>query len=286
MQASWLGRNALAPVQMWSATKIFPMLRTVIKAQAASPRSKPEHWRIPGAGPITEVFDSIVSYRQGGSRSNRLARTLKQFDTPGTLEGWLQSVTGNRSLQFRGGYGESPTVARPTLVDEATGQTLLKASGSDHTGRNLVSAYDLCRTLSNLAWHPQMSPSQRIAGLQQSGANALVQALGTDSARFVDVALEELGLQNRLEDLVVLSKLGFGLSDERNRWESVYSAFVSFRDRETGRSHQLSLALKGHHAPEGPRPAVELDSRMATQVALILQKVVTGQLIPSETAPT
>ena len=86
---------------------------------------------------------------------------------------------------------------------------------------------------------------------------------------------------------MVLSKLGFGLSDQRNRWESVYSAFVSFRDRQTGRSHQLALALRGHHATEGTRPAVELDSRMASQVALILQKVVTGEFFVSnlETVP-
>lgn len=287
LQARWLGRNARTPAQMWSATKTFPMMRAVIKAQQKSPLSKPEDWSIPGAGKLPEIFESIVSYRQGGSRSNRLARTLKQFDSPVGQENWLKGVTGNQELQFRGGYGESPTVTRPTLVDQSNGSTLLTASGSDHTGSNLVSAYDLCRTLTNLAWHPHMNPQQRLPGLQQAGADTLVRALGTDSARFVDVALEELDLKDRLDNLVVLSKLGFGLSDQRNRWESVYSAFVSFRDRQTGRSHQLALALRGHHATEGTRPAVELDSRMASQVALILQKVVTGEFFVSnlETVP-
>ncbi len=284
LQARWLGRNALTPAQMWSATKTFPMMRAVIKAQQKSPRSNPEHWSIPGAGKLTEVFDAIVSYRQGGSRSNRLARTLKQFDSPVGQENWLKGLTGNQKLQFRGGYGESPSVARPSLVDQSNGSTLLKASGSDHTGSNLVSAYDLCRTLTNLAWHPLMNPQQRLPGLQQAGADTLVRALGTDSARFVDVALEELDLKDRLDHLVVLSKLGFGLSEERKRWESVYSAFVSFRERQTGRSHQLALALRGHHATEGTRPAVELDSRMASQVALILQKVVKGELPVSTSA--
>lgn len=273
----WLGRRATAPEQMWSATKTFPMLRVAIRAQATSPPlPKLENCRI-GSRPLNKIFDSIVSYDEGASASNAWARCLKQFDTPQGLENWLKACTGNTGSRFRGGYGVAPTVARPTLVDSSTGKTLLRASGADHTGENLVSAYDLCRMLGNQAWHPHLTAETRIPGLQQSGADTLTNSLGKDSARFVDVSLQALGLKDRLENVVVLSKLGFGFSDTRKQWESIYSAFVALTDKQTQKSHQFALALRGRHAP-GSQAAVELDSRMAASVAQIIRRVVDGDL--------
>lgn len=272
LRSRWVGRNALEPAQMWSATKTFPMTRVAVKASGA----KLENCTLTGGLPLTRAFDAIVSYRDGGSASNRHARTLKHFDTPAGLESWLHRSTGNPTSTFRGGYGEPASIARPTLKEGD--KTVLTASGFEHKGENLVSAYDLCRMLSNTAWHPHLRPESRLPGLQQAGADTLARALGTDSARFVDVSLEALGLQDRIENPVVLSKLGFGLSDSRKRWESVYSAFVSFTDKQTGETHQLAMALRGHHEPSGPRPAVELDARMAASVAQIIQQVVDGKL--------
>ncbi len=273
LKTRWVGRNALEPAQMWSATKTFPMIRVAVKANTANLEKCTLN---PGKVPLTRAFDAIVSYREGGSASNRHARTLKHFDTPAGLESWLQRSTGNQTLTFQGGYGEPASIARPVLMEGD--KTVLQASGFEHKGQNLVSAYDLCRMVSNVAWHPQLKPESRLPGLQQAGADTLTRALGTDSARFVDVSLDALGLKDRIENPVVLSKLGFGLSDQRQRWESVYSAFVSFTDKSTGETHQLALALRGHHAPGGERPAVELDARMAASVAQIIKQVVDGKL--------
>lgn len=91
------------------------------------------------------------------------------------------------------------------------------------------------------------------------------------------MSLQALGLKNRVQDGVVLSKWGFGLSDVRNQWESAYSAFVALTDKDTQKSHLFALAPRGRHAP-GPEAAVQLDSRVAASVAQIIQRVVEGSL--------
>lgn len=278
LHTRWLGRNATTPAQMWSATKAYPMVRTTIRANQVAPQTPLERCRLADSSqsvPVTEAFDAIVSYRQGGSASNRLARTLKHLHTPEGLEGWLKATTGNQNLTFRGGYGEPPSMARPTLKDGAA--TLLASPGQEHKGANLVSAYDLTRMMAHLGWHYRLPAEKRLPDLADHGADTLARAFGTDSARFLEAAWEALGLADRIENPVVLSKMGFGLSDERNQWEEVYSAFIQFTDKQTGRSHQLALALKGFKAP-GERAAQKLDARMATEIALLTQKVVDGQL--------
>ena len=272
LTARWEGRHAIDPVQMWSATKTFPMLRVTVQAAGSSPESRLEDCQLAPELPITQAFDDIVSYRRGGSASNQHARTLKHFDTPENLENWLKSLTGSSQLSFRGGYGEPASHSQPQLRDTKLDRVVLQSAGAEHKGNNLVSAYDLCRVISNLAWHPHLPEESRIGGLPKSGFSTLSRALGTDSARYVEVALEELGVKDRVRDLVVLSKLGFGLSDQRQRWEAVYSAFVSYRDVQSGEVHQLALALRGNHAPEGDLSAVELDARMAASVAQILAR--------------
>lgn len=60
--------------------------------------------------------------------------------------------------------------------------------------RNLVSAYDLVRMISMLGWHHQLSQNTRLPGAQWSSLATLVEGLGQDTARYIDVALEQLGL--------------------------------------------------------------------------------------------
>jgi hypothetical protein len=279
---TWLGRNALEPVQMWSATKIIPMTHTVVKANQAHPTTSlddakvtdPSGAREPIA--IPAAFDAIVSYRQGASMSNQLARMFKQFDTPAELEGFLQNTTGNRATTFRGGYGEPPYIESPQLRD-ASGTEVLKAAGEDHRGDNFVSAYDLCRLMTQVAWHPHLAAGLRLPGAVQSGIDTLVRGLGTDSARFTDVAFESLGLQDRVQDPVIISKLGFGLSDIRKQWEQVYTAYVQFKDAQSGQTFVAAMALRG--ARPGPNEAaLELDARMATEVTRIIDRLVDGTL--------
>lgn len=264
-KGAWLGRDALAPVQMWSATKIWPMARLATTVQPAGALDSCTIESPDGAEAISvgEAFESIVSYRQGVSLSNSLARTLKHFDTPEQLERWVQSQTGNAGLTFRGGYGDAAYIAQPVLKE--AGVPLLVGSGHEHRGENLVSAYDLCRTFAEFGWRAETP-----------GFEPLIRALGTDSARYVDVALEALNLQDRVQDLVVVSKLGFGFSDKRQQWEDVYAGFVAFKDAHTGKQVELSLALRAVKAPDSDRAPMELDARMATEVARIIDKALQG----------
>ncbi|MGV8122411.1 MAG: hypothetical protein AB2L14_21845 [Candidatus Xenobiia bacterium LiM19] len=230
--------------------------------------------------PITlpAAFDAIVSYRMGSTMSNSLARMCKQFDTPDGMESWLHGISGNHSTEFRGGYGAAPYFSCPRLTDKSTGKTVLKASGADHQGNNFVSAYDISRVMSMIAWNARMGPEAAIPHINQSSVDTLVRALGTDSARFVDVALDAMGLKGRIRDPVIISKLGFGLSDIRKQYEEVYSAYVQFTDSSTGKPYQVAMTLRGGKPPESPGAAMELDARMATQVALIIQRLMDGTL--------
>ncbi len=106
----------------------------------------------------------------------------------------------------------------------------------------------------------------------------MVRALGTDSARFADAAIDALGLKDRVRDLVIISKLGFGLSDTRKQFEEVYTSYIQFTDSPTGRPCQVAITLRGAKPPSTSRAAMELDARMATQVALILQRLLDGSL--------
>lgn len=274
----WLGRKALESAQLWSATKVFPMLRTCVQAGSQTPLAQASIQDSKGAVslPLQQVFDSIVSYREGTQTSNAHARMLKHFDTPWASQNWLHSCTGNRHSEFQGGYGHAATIARPLLVDDQ-GNPLLAAAGAEHKGRNLVSVYDLCRTMGQLGWDAHLPTESKLEGVT-SGLPMVQKALGQDSARFLEAAWEALGLDGRIENPVVLSKMGFGLSDERGQWEEVYAAFVQFGDRQTGRQHQFSLALKVAQKPQGDRTPQELDALMATQIALVVQKIIQGEV--------
>jgi hypothetical protein len=282
MHTRWSGRAAMEPVQMWSATKSIPMAQVVVKANQASPGTSLDRAIITdprGHGTISvpAAFDAIVSYRQGDDASNQLARTLKQFDTPAGLEGWLHGLTGNTRTVFRGGYGEPPRISRPILTDGDTHKAVLEASGQDHNGDNLVSAYDLCRLMSLVGWNSHLPAAARLPGAQQAGIDTLVKGLGTDSARFGDVALQALNMQDRVQDPVILSKLGFGWSDTHHDWEQVYSAFIQFTDKTTHKPYSIALALRG--TATGPsESALQQDARIATAVTLILDQTLAGQL--------
>lgn len=274
----WLGRNPLESAQMWSATKVFPMMRCCVQAGPQAPLQGARIQDRSGGHsmPLEKVFDSIVSYREGTQTSNAHARMLKHFDTPWATQRWLHDWTGNRKSEFQGGYGSSATLAQPFLLSEQ-GQTLVPPSGAEHRGRNQVSAYDLCRSMAQLGWQSKLPLGSQLPGLE-AGTPLLQSALSLDSARFLEAAWEALGLEDRLENPVVLSKMGFGLSDERGQWEEVYTAFVQFGDRQTGRQHQFCLALKLARKPQGDRTPQELDALTATQVALVVDKLVKGTL--------
>jgi hypothetical protein len=109
--------------------------------------------------------------------------------------------------------------------------------------------------------------------------------MGLDAARLTDVALEELGLQDKITSPVIISKLGNGVTKIRNRAEAVYVALVQFANPNAGRADDFitfSMAIKGAKRLEprdAKREVVELDARMATEVTEIIRRAVAGELV-------
>lgn len=245
LSTRWLGRDALVERQMWSSTKFIPLLNVVARANAFAPEADIDRARVRRAGStgrglsFHELAAGIMSYDNRIATSNALAVMFKQFETPERLEKWTQQMTGNQQLSFQGRYGEVPFIQQPELWNAHTKQVLLKAAGTSHSGQNLVSTYDLTRLLSMLGWHWQLPATGRILNLQGHSAESLIRAMGVDTARYVDVAFETLGLQPWVRSPVIISKSGFGRSDERDRTELTYSALVQFSLPRTGRNGSM-----------------------------------------------
>jgi hypothetical protein len=111
--------------------------------------------------------------------------------------------------------------------------------------------------------------------------------MGQDTARYVDVAIVSLGLSYFIDNPVVISKMGFGYSDQRKQTELTYTACIQFVDR-LATSHDMSLpklrsvnmTLRAVLNLQDPvREALEIDARMAATVAEILRRIVTEELI-------
>ncbi|MEL7227079.1 MAG: hypothetical protein AAGL17_20165, partial [Cyanobacteria bacterium J06576_12] len=106
-------------------------------------------------------------------------------------------------------------------------------------------------------------------------------------ARYVDIALDTLGLSGDVKAPVILSKSGFGRSDERDRTELTYSALVQFALPRPGASdptasHQnysfgLTL-IAAEQTGDGNQEARFVDALMAAEVTEVVKRVVTGQL--------
>lgn len=291
-QTRWLGRQALSNVELWSATKIIPLLHVVSQINTRFLQADIDNELVrPRRGSKGYSFHQlaldIVNYNQSIGSSNSLAAMLKQFDTPQNLENWLKSITGNTTLVFRGRYGEGAFIAVPELWDQSLKQVVLAGSGSSHRGNNTLSTYDLTRLMTMLAWHTHLPPNAQLPGAQWHSLESLVRALGADSARYVDVAIARLGLSRHLTSPVVISKLGFGRSAIRHRTELVYTAYVQFLDRHPCQTAQatpprwrsLGLTLiSAKKLGNGDREATELDARMAAEVTELLRRLVTDEL--------
>jgi hypothetical protein len=111
--------------------------------------------------------------------------------------------------------------------------------------------------------------------------------MGQDTARYVDTAIAALGLPYFIDAPVVLSKMGFGYSDQRKQSELTYTACIQFVDR-LALSHDLplpklrsvSMTLRAAINLKDPvQESLEIDARMAATVAEILRRIVTEELI-------
>lgn len=291
IQARWLGRNALSNVECWSSTKIIPLLNVVSQVNSNSPATDIDNCLVRAVGsqggfPFHQLAADITSYQNKIANSNTLGVTFKQFNSPENLEDWVKKITGNKNLTFRGRYGQLPFIQSPQLFDQKLKKVVLTAGSPNHRGSNSISLYDLARFASMLGWHHHFFQEGRLPGAQWDSLESVVRAMGKDAARYVEVAINKLGLESVIRSPVIISKLGNGRSSIRDRYEIVYVALVQFVDKrpksegKPAKLRTLSMALLAAKDLNNPdREAKELDARMAAEVTEILRRVVTEELI-------
>ena len=292
LQSWWLGRKAIDPRQMWSATKFVPLLNTIARANSVSSTTDIDRCRIRRAGgqggfPFHSLAKSIMTYDNRVATSNALAALFKRFETPARLELWMQELTGNGGLAFQGRYGETAFIDNPELWDPIAKQLLLKSPVKSKWGENLVSTYDLTRLITMAGWHWRLASASRLPDVQTHSLESVVRAMGADTARYVDVAIEALGLNGLVRSPAIISKSGFGRSDERDRTELTYCALVQFslpRPAATDptaayQSYSLGFTLiAAQDAGDPNEEARYVDALMAAEVTELLRRVVTMTL--------
>jgi hypothetical protein len=234
----------------------------------------------PGSSqPIDEKFDDLfvdmVSYRneiapsKGVERSNQIAHMFKHLCNSGEpdVQQWVSRLTGNDDLQFLGGYGFDALINAPELY--ANVGPLVKARDPGSSS-NCVSAYDLVRVITMLGWHNSLPSTARLPDAQWHRLSSLIKGLGTDTARYMDVALHELGLEQQILSPVILSKLGFGTLNKGTD-ALTYVAVVQFIDPRSSprqlRSFAFALRIPTF-AALGPTH----DAKMASEVTELLRR--------------
>ncbi|WP_218616963.1 hypothetical protein [[Phormidium ambiguum] IAM M-71] len=282
----WLGRNAFTKGQFWSATKIFPILNVVSRVNGNSPSTDVDDCVIRDRDrrkrdvPFYELVWDVVSYCDRIASSNSLAAMFKRFETRQGLENWLKKITGNKNLEFRGGYGEPPYLSRPEIYDLKQKKVVLSATAEGTPGENLVTAYDLTRCITMLGWHQHLPSEVKFPNAQWNSLESIVRAMGTDACRYTDLAIKKLRLDKFISSPVIISKLGNGYSNSRNRYEIVYVMLIQFGDKlfqsenNSAKLRSFALTLRG-----ASKNAVKLDARMAAEVTEIFRRLVTNELI-------
>lgn len=231
----WLGKKALTPVQFWSSTKFIALLNLASQLYTQNQTADLDNCVIKSCAeaqgiPLIELMIDMMSYNCQYGSSNSIAAMFKRFNSYDGLDTWMKSMTGNDNLSFKGKYGEKPFYLEPQLYDQKLNQAIVTSQPEKETGANLVSAYDLTRLITMLGWHYHLNSSARIASAKWYSLSHIIRGLGYDRARYLDFAIKRLGLQSVIKDVVILSKVGWGDSDERNCYEIVYTAFVQFID--------------------------------------------------------
>ena len=288
IKSHWLGKNPLKNVQFWSTTKFIPILNAVCKINSSHPSTDIDNCIVNSGGfSFFKMAVDVVTYEANFSSSNSLSAMFKRFETFSGLEKWVKNITGNAALQFRGNYSEGAFRSSPQIFDNKLNKVVLNAAPVEPTGNNLVSAYDLVRLISMLGWHHHLPQAARLPGAQWDSLESVVRAMGNDSARYVDIAIERLGLQDVIKSPVIISKLGFGPSDTRKKVELTYTVLVKFIDKRprvlNGNPSKLRTFAMSLRAAKDlnnlSQNARELDARMAAEVTEILRRIVTEELI-------
>jgi len=281
LRVRWYGRRAVTDnVQFWSATKFIAPLHVLCQANRRSPGMPVGPLLLQPAGggdgaSFAELFTAMVSYARDAEApgsSNAIGYLFKQLRQPGEpdVQTWLRQLSGNPRLRFLGRYGSDPLIPRAVL--QGPGGVLVGHGPMPRT-RNLVSAYDLVRLLTMLGWHSWLDADQRLPGAQWASLAAVVEGLGHDTARYVDDALERLGLLEAVAEPVILSKMGFGAETGDPGIDALtYAAFASFRDTRYRPARQRCFAL-ALRVPTRPGAGLEADARMGAEVTELVRRL-------------
>jgi hypothetical protein len=272
IKSHWLGKDASDIEQFYSTTKFIGVLNMACKINEKSPDSDLANCKI-GSHYLFDLVKDMVNYKERIASSNALGAMFKRFSTRPKLQEWIRGITKNEVV-FQGPYGEEPYIPNP-IVKDTNNTTVLECVDFVETSikDNLVSAYDLVRLISMLGWNPHLAISARLP-LPPNGEedyNSIIRAMGYDTARYVDVAMQTLGLINVISEPVVISKAGWG---DRNGM--TYAAFVKFVDRRSnpGKLRTFALSLRCKQGSNKQR-----DTSLAAATTEIIRRIVTEELV-------
>ncbi len=277
MKARWYGKNDQQNDQFWSATKHVQAMGVISLINSRRPDLDIDTLFIREAGKpgsamkLHDALQKIVSYDSGAGASNGLAASLGRVQGAGR-EGNIEQNTGH-DVEFRGGYG-AVYFQRPEIVT-AGGEVVATAPAAQPAGQNMVGAYDLTRMMTMASWHTRLEPEKRLPGAQWQSLESLLRAMGQDSARYVDAAIDRLGVKDQLENVVIATKLGHGIRSATGKAETVYTGMVEFTDKRSQPSLRRSVVFTLRGVKKDP---VELDARMAAEVTELLRRVLEESL--------
>ncbi|NCR25105.1 MAG: hypothetical protein GPJ25_01175 [Microcystis aeruginosa LE13-04] len=278
IKARWLGKDALTPVTLWwSTTKFIGVLNTVCQIHQNSINTDIDDCVIESPkNRFNDLVRDMVSYQ--GLSSNRIGALFKSFSKREVLSKWIETQTGSSNLNFTGSYGEDPLISPARIKDTTTGNIVL-SSGSvgAATSTNSLSAYDLARLISMLGWHLHLPNNAKLPSAQWKSLESIVRAMGHDTARYVDVAFETLGVMNIISEPVIISKVGWG-NVSATSGSMTYTVFVKFVDRRFTPAKLRTFAL----ALRCPSPvSADFDGRdtnLAAAVTEIVRRILTEEL--------
>lgn len=278
IKAHWLGRNSLVESQFLSSTKFIGVLNAISKLNAAHPACDVDDCVI-GYGErnkrysFSSLVEDMVTYAEKITFSNSIAAMFKRFSTRKELEDWTIRITGNQGIEFRGYYGRDfpAVIAAPIIFDTtlAGDQRVLKSAPEVGGGENSISAYDLVRLISMLGWHLHLPSGIRLPEAQWISLESVVRAMGLDTARYIDIALETLGLVNVVSEPVIIAKLGLGNS------ALTYVAHVRLVDNRLNPPKLRTLAMALWTRPGS---TVTRDNNMAAAVTELIRRIFTEEL--------
>ncbi|MBD2605635.1 hypothetical protein H6G81_14130 [Scytonema hofmannii FACHB-248] len=271
IKTHWLGKNAFDKEQFYSTTKFIGVLNTVCQINEKFPNNDVEDDVIQSPNyRFNNLVKDMVTYNFNYGSSNAIGALFKRFTERPKLEKWIVDQTGNSGIKFRGGYGENSLIDNPKVKDNTTGKIVLSSNDTGATGENLISAYDLVRLISMLGWHFHLPETAKLPSAQWKSLKSVVRAMGNDTARYVDVALETLGVVNIISKPVIISKVGWGKSS------MTYAALVKFVDQRVTPSKLRTFAL----ALRCSTPASEddKDTNLAVAVTEIVRRIINEEL--------